>query len=188
MPSDPRFLEAWVNRRDHRVLGRRLHPLSFLDLLALDAAGSPFMQPGAHATIADFALVVELLSRPHVSLDIDPDLPEPSLGLRFRLRFCDLQKENAALQAYFDDYFCTLEMWRPEQDGKRCQAPWILATAAFLLAHTRLDEWRIWTGPVGQMLCYANAIEEQVGASQVVSLEEQLQMAEARAAAVPAAD
>ena len=43
MRSDPRFLEAWVNRRDHRVFGRRLHPLCLLDLVALEAVASPFL-------------------------------------------------------------------------------------------------------------------------------------------------
>lgn len=182
MPTDPRFLEAWVNRRDHRVLGRRLHPLCFLDLLALEAVGSPFIDNSAEATPGDFAIAVQILSRPHRALEIDATAPRPGLALALRLRWCDLARENAALQAYFDDYFTALEMWRPETTGKRCQAPWILGVVTFLLQHSRLDEWRVWTAPVGQMLCYANAIEEQAGESQVVSLAELEQMAAAREA------
>lgn len=178
MASDPRFLEAWVNRCDHRVLGHRLHPLCFLDLLTLDAINSPFVVADAEATEADFLLAVLLLSRPHTSLEVNPSLPNPSLRDRLRIRYCDFEHENAALQAYFEDYFSTLEMWRPSTSDKQCNAPWILGTATFLLANTNLSEWRIWTAPVGQMLCYANALEEQLGGSQVVSLEEQLRIEE----------
>ncbi len=180
MASDPRFLEAWVNRSDHRVLGHRLHPLCFLDLLTLDAINSPFITTGASCDGADFLLAVLLLSRPHTSLEVNPTLPHPSLRDRLRLHCCDMKRENAALQAYFDDYFSTLEMWRPDSGDKKCQSPWILGTVCFLLSHTSLSEWRIWTGPIGQMLCYANGIEEQISSSQVVSLEEQELMKEMR--------
>jgi hypothetical protein len=180
MASDPRFLEAWVNRCDHRVLGHRLHPLCLLDMLTLDAIDSPFIADGAVANESDFLLAVLLLSRPHKSLEVNADLPVPTLRDRLRLRFCDMARENAALKAYFDDYYSTLEMWRPDTGDKKCQAPWILGTAAFLLSQTNLSEWRIWTAPIGQMLCYANSLEEQLGGSQVVSMEELAEMEERR--------
>ena len=59
-------------------------------------------------------------------------------------------------------------------------APWMLAKAAFLLRHTHLEERRIWTAPIGQLLCYATAIEEQVTDAQVVTPEEHRAMAEQR--------
>lgn len=180
MASDPRFLEAWVNRCDHRVLGHNLHPLCLLDLLTLDALDSPFVAEGAQATSADFLLAVLILSRPHSGIRVNPVLPGPTLRDRLRLRFCDLARENAALQAYFDDYYSTLEMWRPNSDGKRCQSPWILGVVTFLLSHTTLTEERIWTAPIGQVLCYANSLEEQLSDSQVISPEEQEAMARMR--------
>lgn len=173
MASDPRFLEAWVNRRDHRVLGHLLHPLCFLDLLTLDAIDSPLVVEDGVVTESDFLLAVLLLSRPHRDLEINPIMPHPTLRDRLRLRCCDTKSEVAALKAYFDDYYSVLEMWREPNDGKKCQAPWILGTVTFLLSHTRLSEWRIWTGPVGQMLAYAASAEEQLGSSQIVSMEEQ---------------
>ena len=175
MSSDPRFLEAWVNHAGHRVFGRKLHPLCFLDLVALEVVDSPFL-PGsknrACATRHDFNLAVHILSAPIKSLELSDRIARPSLVSRMVFSRYDLAKANAALQAYFDDYFTTLEMWREPSAGKSCQAPWVLAQAAFLMQHTSLSEWRIWTAPIGQMLCYCAALEEQLSQSQVVSPEE----------------
>jgi hypothetical protein len=183
MASDPRFLEAWVNRIDHRVLGHRLHPLCLLDLLTLDALNSPFVGENPQFTTADFLIAALVCSRPIQTLEVNPEIPAPSLRDRLRLRFCDIRQENEALKAYFDDYWSSLEMWQTRNDdGAKppCNAPWILGHVTFLLNHTNLSEWRIWTAPVGQILCYANSLEEQLGGRSIVSEDERLMMEEAR--------
>lgn len=181
MSTDPRFLEAWVNRAGHRVFGRKLHPLCFLDMLALEAVESPFL-PGSLADPkeADFHLAIHLLSQPIRSLEISDRIAELPWWRRFVYARYDLGKANAQLQSYFNDYFTTLEMWRADDVGKSCQAPWILSQVTFLLQHTNLSERDIWTRPIGQMMCYASALEEQLSSSQVISPEEQEAMQELR--------
>lgn len=180
---DPRFLEAWVNRADHRVFGRKLHPLCYLDLLALGAVNSPFL-PGAEEerTATDYYVAVQILSRRIKSLEITDRIGRVGLVRCYLYSRYDLNEANAALQAYFDDYFTTLEMWRPEAGGGRCGAPWLLAQVTFLLMHTNLTERQIWTAPAGQMMCYGAAVEEQLSSSQVVSEEEREAMEEMRRA------
>jgi len=177
MSRDPRFLEAWVNRTDHRVFGRRLHPLCLLDLVALEAVDSPFLRENAAASRYDFWQAAEILSRPIVTLEIEARIRPPNWLERFSLYRVDLTAENTKLRAYFDDYWSTFEMWRAEGDLSRCNAPWALSQATFLLAHTNLSEWRVWTAPIGQVLCYAAALEEQLSdKSHIVSTAELAQM------------
>lgn len=181
MSSDPRFLEAWVNRAAHRVFGRKLHPLCFLDLLALEVVESPFC-PGSLAdpTVHDFHIAVHILATPIGSLEISDRIASVPSWRKLLYSAYDLGTANRQLQAYFTDYFTTLEMWRMDDVGKSCQAPWILSQVTFLLQHTSITERRVWTAPVGQMLCYAAALEEQLSSSQIVSEEEREAMREMR--------
>ena len=170
---DPRFLEPWVNRADHRVFGRKLHPLCFLDVLALSAINSPFMV-GEHgdADLTDFIIAVEILARPIRSLEVSDRIGCVPKWRALWCAFYDLKKANAQLQAYFDDYFTTIEMLRGTDGGKKLGAPWILSHATFLLHNTTLDERRIWTAPIGQMMCYSAALEEQLSSAEVINSEE----------------
>lgn len=177
MAADPLFLEAWVNRQDHRIFGRRLEPLSLWHLLALDAIDSPFLPDGDdEATISDYLLAAAILSKrvPH-DLQIDPEKIAPSrMSIMRAIPFGLAQKKaNAKLRAYFDDYWSALQIW-PDSDEPRVTigAPWILAKVAFLLRNTNLSEYRIWSAPIGQILCYEAALLEQIGNAKIVSMND----------------
>lgn len=177
MAADPLFLEAWVNRQDHRIFGRRLEPLSLWHLLALDAIDSPFLPDGGDdATISDYLLAVAILSKKvPVDLQVDPEGIVPSrMSVLRAIPFGRKQKDaNAKLRAYFDDYWSALQIW-PDGDESRTPigAPWILAKVAFLLRNTNLTEHRIWSAPIGQILCYEAALLEQVASAKIVSMND----------------
>lgn len=188
MASDPRFLEAWVNRRDHRVFGCRLRPLSLWHLLALDAIDSPFAGFGdGAASTTDFLRAVAILAtEPPETLEIHPEGIEPGIWLAFcAIPFTKkCRRANLQLKAYFSDFYSSVDVWNftnGEGGGHRISAPWLLARAVFLMRHTNLSERRIWTAPIGQILNYAAAVEEQVTNNQVISTDEQAAMEEARA-------
>ncbi|HEX8310615.1 MAG TPA: hypothetical protein VF614_04800, partial [Chthoniobacteraceae bacterium] len=69
-----RFAEAWINRRDHRCLGRRLHPFCLYDIFALEVVESPFLDLSRASRVewTDLKLAVRICSgAPGAGLDPD---------------------------------------------------------------------------------------------------------------------
>lgn len=166
------FYESRIHR-GHKVLGFRLRPLCLLDLVALEAIGSPFAAGGRVPTGADLATAVRLLSRPHRDdLSIDADALKPSRLLRMRLRLADVTIELRKFNAYLDDHFTPVATWRERGEGGRGNplgSPWIQTLATFVSRETSMTQREIWTGPIGHVLWLAASVEEQMSDARVSS-------------------
>lgn len=183
---DPKFLEAWTHRSGgHTVLGRKLHPLCALDLLALEAVNSPFLHDGAQCEVGDLILAVWILSNAH-----DPDLQVGNLeltaegqawvdGLIDRL---ELARDCAAVQAHMRDYFSAPEMMRDITSGSlnALGAPWMLGIVVTVCGKMHIPLAQAWTMPIGNLLWYRCTIEEQETASRIISpfMREEMKKAE----------
>ncbi len=161
------FLESRVCAR-HRVYGYKLRPLCLLDLVALEAAGSPVFASG-EIRPADLVLAARMLSRPHRSdLCIDADCLAPH---RLTIARACLLSFNRALQsfrAYVADHLTSVEMWRDAGGSdKPFGAHWAQALATYVSRETHMTQREIWAGPIGHVLWMAAACEEQTSTSRV---------------------
>lgn len=173
---DKRFLEAWLNRADHRVAGIRLRPYCFQSALVLQQLESPFVstedKPITWADVFRAAAVCRTRFE---------QLPRFPSNFRMVLyattsRFLwwltkgrlgtTLSQEAAAFRAYQNDFESTPDLFF-ENEGRELTAPVILARCVYLQRVCHLPEERVWTMPIGKALwIYAAALEqEQPGVS-----------------------
>lgn len=164
------FYESRIHRTNHRVLGYRLRPLCLLDIVALEAIGSPFMRGTAGATGVDLGLAARLLSRPTgQNLSVDPNILRPSKSLFLRLHLYDLVTELKKFEAYLADYFTPVSLWRNDGSGSSTPlgCPWAQSLATFLSRETSMSQREIWASPIGHILWQAAALEEQISDSRI---------------------
>jgi hypothetical protein len=171
-PAELSFESRVHSCRSHRVLGKKLHPLCLLDILALESIGSPIFA-GQPVTPYDLARAVKLLSRKHRDLSVDASFTIPSTLDLLRLRFCSFEDELQKFNDFAADYLTSAEM-RRDTSGSKTEplgSHWIQTLAAFLLRETNLTQREIWLDPIGQILLTSYAVEEQVSQSRIMTEE-----------------
>ena len=171
---DERFTEAWVNRDDWIVYGRRLHPFCLYDLffLALDQNAAYF---GDSPTQEDLLAAVLVCSSKY------EDLQAGRVSLQgFRRTFwmhkckrVSFSQELAKFKAYIKDFDSRPQFWE-SASSESMRAPALLSVATFLELKPNMCEEEIWTAPIGKMFWKSAAIAEIEGvtSSQIVTPEE----------------
>lgn len=170
-----RYFEGRVHRYDHRVYGYQLRPLCLLDLVALEAAGSPIGSDPTQITALSLALAARMLSKPHRDdlcidaawVDVDDDIAK-------RLTTYNGPDE---LKKWFDfwvDHYTPIEVLRPQadDDSKPLGAHWTANIAAFLHTQTNATEREIWTAPIGRIFALHSATVEMISDSRVRTEED----------------
>lgn len=164
---DSRLAESFVNRDDHRVLGRRLHDFCLYDALFLSIDQNPIWTRSRDVRMEDLRQAVIVCSTP----------PEVLLRARrplgwwrtqrwlYATRKAKLVDEFAKFTAYIADFDSRPVFWEDDQKGESLRAPWVLSTLVFLEDHTNMTEREILTAPLGKMLWKAAALAEQLGLS-----------------------
>lgn len=194
---DPVYLEAWTHRPGgHTVLGRKLHPLSALDLLALEAVNSPFLYDGAKCELSHLILAVWILSNPHESdltvgnLELNAEgqkwldslSAKPRWWQRKKSRLSiDMDRDTKAVVAYMADYYSLPEMYRHSASTPitALGSPWMLSTVVYVASKLHLPLREAWTMGIGQLFWYRCSIEEQETESRVISPERRAEMEKA---------
>ena len=171
---DERFTEAWVNRDDWIVYGRRLHPFCLYDLffLALDQNAAYF---GDSPTQEDLLAAVLVCSSKY------EDLQAGRVSLKgFRRTYwmhkckrVSFVQELLKFRAYLKDFDSRPQFWE-SASGESMRAPALLSVATFLELKTNMTESEIWTAPIGKMFWKSAAIAEIEGvtSSQIVTPDE----------------
>lgn len=172
---DRRFLEAWMNRADHRVCGRRLRPYCFQYALTLQLLKNPFVVGAEVIGWADLFRAVAVCRARFEQLPSFPSnlslvwyvttrrflwwLTRGRLGTTFA-------REAAAFRAYQNDYLSEPDLFF-ENEGRELTAPIMLARAVYLMRVCSIPEERVWMMPIGKALwTYATALEQdQAGVS-----------------------
>jgi hypothetical protein len=155
------FLEAVVNRVDHRVLGRRLDAFCLYHALFLTIAANPLWVGGRAATLADLQEAVLICSLPperFLSARLGPQTIREAFASR-----SDLAAELALFTSFVSDFHSLPEHWSASGKGKSLRAPWILSLACYIEAHSNMTEREIMTAPIGLMHWKAEAIAERRG-------------------------
>jgi hypothetical protein len=163
------FFESRIHET-HKVLGLRLRPLCLLDIVALEAIGSPFVFAGSNgATGVDLAKAVSILSKPHApGRNINANIAQPDKSVFLRLHlfnfFGGLGTELKKLEAYFGDHFTAAEVWRETGggSGEKSGSHWTQSYAAFLSRETSMTQDEIWLGSIGHVLWLSATVEEQI--------------------------
>ena len=167
------FSEAWINRTDHVVYGRRLNPFCLLHLLflSLDKNGAYF---GNEPTRDDLISAVLVCS----SKPADLSAGRHSIrGFRRKVWIyaacCqNYEAELAKFKAYIADYDSKPEFWTSD-DGGTLRAPAILSVATYLEMKTNMSEIEIMTAPIGKMFWKSAAIAEMEGNSRAEIMTEE---------------
>lgn len=163
---DPLFSEAWIHAPGgHRVLGRQLHPLCALDLLALEAINSPFLVDGARAEASDLVLAIWILSNDHPRdctvgrLELDA---AGKVWLESIAQPIDLASECPKVVIYFEDYWSLPEMMRTIADNPLTPygAPWMLRHVETVCRRLHVPLYEAWTMGIGQLIWHCCSIEE----------------------------
>lgn len=179
---DPLFLEAFAHRPGgHKVLGRQLHPLCALDLLALEAVNSPLLFDGGEISIPHLIQAVWILSNPH-SLDCTiSHLELNDEGKEWLKSFggvIDLAAGCDQIQLYFADYHSLPEVMRNKQGSPLTQlgGPWMLSVIVTVVGALHIPLFEAWTMGIGQLLWIRASIEEQETESRIISPEMRQEM------------
>ena len=175
---DPRFSEAFVHRPGgHTILGRTLHPLCALDMLALEAINCPFLVDGGRVEIADLVLAVWILSNPHnpdctVShLELDAD---GEAWLDKITPTIDMKEDCARMQKYIEDYWSLPEMMRTIAENPLTPygCPWMMSRVITVCRAIGVSWFEGWTMGIGQLIWICCSIEEMDNSdSRIVSPE-----------------
>lgn len=175
---DTSFLEALVNRQDHQVLGRKLHPFCLFDALFLTLDDNPLFVGGRVPNWVDLETASIVCSTEPERL-LSGMLKGPSKLLRLwrnwkRRRFTFVE-ELAKFQCYRADFDSRPTFWSTDEAGTSTKAPWVLSIAAFIEAHSNMTEREIMTAPIGLMMWKSAALAEVLGrsASELLSGDEQ---------------
>ena len=176
---DPTFSEAWVHAPSgHSVLGRLLHPLSALDLLALEAISSPFLMDGEEGGLHDLCMLVWILSNPHAKdctiSNIEPRAPACVAWLDSVAKGSwSMEEECRRVQVYMSDYYALPEMMRDQSKDPQTPlgCPWMLSTVVSVCRTLHVPLYDAWTMGIGQLMWYRCSIEEMDSDSRVVGPE-----------------
>ena len=168
------FAEAWLNRDDHKVYGRRLKPfcLRHLFYMALFQNATYLANSDDRSALLQAVLIC---SSSH------EDLEKGRLSLTgwrqsLWIRGCfmwDNRIELAKWKAYIADFDARPEFWQGEEGGG-ARAPGVLAVATFIEQHSNMMEKEIMEAPIGKMFWKSATIAELNGLSsaQLITDEE----------------
>jgi hypothetical protein len=179
---DDRFLGVFF-ARPRRVLGRLLKPFSMRHRLALEAIGSPFVNPGSRATAVDLILAVRICS-------LDDPLEAVSgssfsdwfAGVKMRRRPGLLEFHSAAFADYVEEFSTPPSLFFEPKGGGGKGVHWTL-TVATALIEAGFDEERVWTMPEGLAVWYYVAGSIRKGAEmEVLTTEREDELPEVDAA------
>ncbi|MDF3056803.1 MAG: hypothetical protein K0R17_1018 [Rariglobus sp.] len=178
---DRRFLEAWLNRDDHRSCGQRLRPYCFQYALTLQLLKNPFVVGAELIGWADLFRAIAVCRAPFEKLPRFPSdirLAWYVTSRRFlwwlsRGRFgTTFAREAAAFRAYQNDYQSNPDLFF-ENEGRELTAPIMLARAVYLMRVCGLPEERVWMMPIGKALwTYAAALEQDQSGVSLLDEEE----------------
>lgn len=185
---DPLFSEAWCHAAGgHTVLGRRLHPLCALDLLALEAVNSPFLvdNESVKVEVADLLLAIWILSNDHpkdctiANLELNDDGQKWMKAIAGTI---DMERDCPVIVSHFKDYWSLPEMMRTiaENPLTPTGSPWMLSRVIMVCRTLHVPLYEAWTMGIGQLIWYCCSIEEQDNSdSRIVgpSMREQLELA-----------
>ena len=164
MAADSQLLESFLHR-DHRVLGRRLPPLSLRRLMLLELVNSPWIAGGA-VSWGSLILSVWACVRPWHGWTAPTTLQ--TLWLRLTSPRAKLAAESARFETYVKDYWAPPQMWtKPRKKGenlKPSKLPWQMKVAGSLAAATGWEADKIWNMPAGEALWWAVSIASYEGA------------------------
>nr|DAF31955.1 MAG TPA: hypothetical protein [Caudoviricetes sp.] len=173
------FYEAFINC-EHRVLGKKLLPLSLRHCLYLEAIGSPYMDVinGLETQVyrRDLELAVLICSS---NSDILGKLSRANFVQNWHMKLHPFKRNATRFLSYLGDYVSIPEIWDNGESGVNLNTPWILSRAAMLLAKTSMSRDEIWTMPIGELLWYCAALGEQDGVIQIQSDDEKSAIDEA---------
>ena len=169
------FAEAWINRDDHKVYGRRLYPfcLQHLLFLVIDHNGAYFGKDPSRDDLIKAVLICS--SKPE-----DLQAGRHTLdGLRkkhfiYAAMYRNHDAELAKWRSYLADYDSKPEFWEAKASSEGLRAPSILSLATYLEMKTNMTESEIMNAPIGKMFWKSAAITELEGgsSSQIVTDEE----------------
>lgn len=165
MGLDKLFAESIVNRDDHRVLGRRLRPLSLWHATLLELIESPLWHGKSGVSMTDLRLAVAICAGQWPRYEIPGGWR--LFWWRLRTRKSSLAVEAAKFSAYIRDFHAPPMLWQKDEPQKPkplpCALPQPLDVAAWLIRHG-LGEERAWTMPIGLAHWYYVALAKQRGA------------------------
>jgi hypothetical protein len=186
---DPLFIEAW-RHAEHRILGRTLHPLCALDILALEIERSPLLRNGAMLTPQDLILAVWILSTPpHPQCDVPVVTPDPEWAKHYLRVMLEeegaLKYGNAAIQAYFEDYWSIPEVQREisRTQSTPLGCPWMFSSVMMVCKALHYPMYDCWTMPIGKLIWHRTGLDEMESNLRVVTPESRAQAEEDLAAA-----
>lgn len=184
---DPLFQEAWVHAPNgHTILGRKLHPLSALDILTLEALDSPFLRPPSTAEASDLIIAVWILSNDPPADCTLGNLELDDRGKKWleeQAEHLDMKRDCAAMDVYMQDFYSLPEMMRPMEKSPigALGAPWQLTSVVAVVRALHIPLREAWTMGIGQLLWYRSALEEQENPdSRIISPERRQMMAAAK--------
>lgn len=156
---DLRFIKAFTESGETKLLGYRLRPFSMKHRMALHAIGSPFVTPEKPLTVLDLFVAVKICAEKSVR----------------RLTFMDvcrmsyIEANAGRLEQYVKDFhaYSNVGNWprfweRGRQQGASKSVPWILAVVSNLIANG-WEEEAAWSLPESQAVWYHTAISIRNG-------------------------
>jgi hypothetical protein len=178
--------EAIIHRRVHRVLGRRLPPLSLRHLLILDALDSPLAayrapraveagapDPGPALTPPDILLAVDVCqcrSDQQLAAVIDPPRGPRAWVHQLRRRWLLARRQDWWLEqllhwsAYWEDFMVPPHLMPSgKKSSRQIQLPWQLMVAAALIRRG-IPSAEAWWMPAGEALWLDLAMRDDEGA------------------------
>ena len=164
----PRFLSAFTDPAQIKMLGRFVSPFSLLRRLQLDSIESPFVVPGKDVRPLDLLIAVKICAG------------EPIGKLTLKDRFYLARLSSS--EVYFVKQMCRftefvlIESWPKfwEKTAKHHNSsgmPWVLTVVCNLMKHN-VSEERAWTMPESQAIWLHSCFAISEGADMKVLTKE----------------
>lgn len=175
---DENFLEAFIHCPKHLVLGKKLHPFCWNDLLLFHAIESPLIE-GKIPDLIQLQQAVVVCSTPFEK--VQEKLAKPD---RRWLKAClkmNLSDEIQKFDAYLRDYCAFPKLWQKlNSDSPKVKTPFLLSLAASVARHAKIGFEKIRSMPVSELLWWQVALAEQEGADiDLITPEEEQAIREA---------
>lgn len=177
---DENFLEAFIHRPKHVVLGKTLHPLCWNDLLLFQGIQSPLIE-GKSPNLIQLQQAVLICSTPFEDVQQKlADLKSNKKWFKQCLKM-NLSDEIQKFDTYLRDYCSYPKLWqRLNSDSPKIKSPFLLALAASVLRHSSMSFEKLRTMPMGELLWLQVALAEQEGADvDLITPEEEQAIREA---------
>ncbi|MFH1066998.1 MAG: hypothetical protein V1746_03780 [bacterium] len=175
---DENFLEAFIHRPGHIVLGAPLHPFCWNDLILLHAIESPLIE-GKVPDLIQLQQAVLVCSTPFEK--VQERLASPDKRWLKKCLKMNLSDEIQKFDAYLRDYCAFPTLWQKlNSDSPKIKTPFLLALAASVSRHANTSLAEIRAMPIGELLWWQVALAEQEGADvDLITPEEEQAIQEA---------